>query len=803
MKKPDYTPFAAILILVLLGLIYVTQMPRWDFQSAQGALSEFSAQRAMVQIKEIAKAPHPVGSENHKQVAGYIEKELRSLGLETSVQEGTTLTDWGNLVRSKNIIARIKGSRPGKALLLLSHYDSAPHSSSYGASDDASGVATILEGVRAFLHSKTQHRNDIIILFTDAEELGLNGAALFVTKHAWRKDVGAVLNFEARGTAGPGYMLMEVYQGNAKLVEAFAAADVSHPVSNSLMYSIYKMMPNDTDLTVFREQSGIQGLNFAFIDDHFNYHTAQDNYAHVNPKTIAHQGSYLTPLLNHLANIDLSGLNSQADRVYFNTPVGFFHYPFGWNIPLLIVAAVLLLFFVFIGLGKRTLYLGEIAKGLLPLSGSLVLSGALAFFGWKLLRVIYPQYDDILQGFTYNGHAYIAAFVFLTLSVCFACYSKSRTEQQISNQSVSPLLLWLIINVVLLAYLPGAGFFILPIIFALLMLGYYVVTQKINLWINVLLGVPALFIIAPFVVMFPIGLGLKMLAGSAVLAALLFVLMLPVFASFSRKWLWSLGMFLAFAGCMVHAHLNSGYAPGTAKPNSLLYVYDADKEQANWVTYDKQLDEWTQVYLGDNPSDAEALNHLPLFSKYDSKFTFANNAMVRDIPEPTVHFIKDSVIGTYRWVKIKITPNRKVNRYDIFANDKMIFHNLKANAATDLGQKGSHFRRKGNKILSYYVIDNEPLTLEFMTPKNTALDMHLLESSFDLMQNPAFGMRQRKDWMIPTPFVLNDAVVLIKKIQPKPKVAVAIPVPKNFSYHATTTLDTIPDPDAMPENELP
>lgn len=535
MKKPDYTPFAAILILVLLGLIYVTQMPRWDFQSAQGALSEFSAQRAIVQIKEIAKAPHPVGSENHKQVAGYIKKELRSLGLETSVQEGTTLTDWGNLVRSTNIIARIKGSRPGKALLLLSHYDSAPHSSSYGASDDASGVATILEGIRAFLHSKTQHRNDIIILFTDAEELGLNGAALFVTKHAWTKDVGAVLNFEARGTAGPGYMLMEVNQGNAKLVEAFAAADVSHPVSNSLMYSIYKMMPNDTDLTVFREQSGIQGLNFAFIDDHFNYHTAQDNYAHVNPKTIAHQGSYLMPLLNHLANIDLSALDSPADRVYFNTPVGFFHYPFGWNIPLLIVAAVLLLFFVFIGLGKRTLYLGEIAKGLLPLWGSLVLSGALAFFGWKLLRAIYPQYDDILQGFTYNGHTYIAAFVFLTLSVCFACYSKSRTEQQISNQSVSPLLLWLIINVVLLAYLPGTGFFILPVIFALLMLGYYVVTQKMNLWINVLLVVPALFIIAPFVVMFPIGLGLKMLVGSAVLAALLFVLMLPVFASFSRK----------------------------------------------------------------------------------------------------------------------------------------------------------------------------------------------------------------------------------------------------------------------------
>jgi hypothetical protein len=34
------------------------------------------------------------------------------------------------------------------------------------------------------------------------------------------------------------------------------------------MYSIYKMLPNDTDLTVLENKS-IQGYNFAFIDDHY------------------------------------------------------------------------------------------------------------------------------------------------------------------------------------------------------------------------------------------------------------------------------------------------------------------------------------------------------------------------------------------------------------------------------------------------------------------------------------------------------------------------------------------------------
>ncbi len=46
------------------------------------------------------------------------------------------------------------------------------------------------------------------------------------------------------------------------------------------------MLPNDTDLTVFRENGKIQGFNFAFIDNHFNYHTAQDSYQKYRSKFV-------------------------------------------------------------------------------------------------------------------------------------------------------------------------------------------------------------------------------------------------------------------------------------------------------------------------------------------------------------------------------------------------------------------------------------------------------------------------------------------------------------------------------------
>ena len=349
MKNKFSSLLAIVFIVGIIGLIYFFMMPQW-VSKEEGSLSEFSTQRALGKVKIISENPHYIGSENHKIVGDYLVKELQKLGLEVQIQEGTTLSDWGNLTKSKNILARIKGSNSSKALLLLSHYDSAPHSYSHGASDDASGIATILEGLRTFLYTKTPHKNDIIILFSDAEELGLNGAALFVTKSKWAKEVGLVLNFEARGSAGPSYMLMEVNQGNASLVKEFTAANPRFPVSNSLMYSIYKMLPNDTDLTVFREQANIQGFNFAFIDNHFNYHTAQDDIHHLSPKTLAHQGTYLMPLLNYFSNSDLSSLQSSEDYVYFNTPFSFVSYPFSWIFPMLIVAVLLFLFFIFIGL---------------------------------------------------------------------------------------------------------------------------------------------------------------------------------------------------------------------------------------------------------------------------------------------------------------------------------------------------------------------------------------------------------------------------------------------------------------------
>jgi hypothetical protein len=283
------------------------------------------------------------------------------------------------------------------------------------------------------------------------------------------------------------------------------------------------------------------------------------------------------------------------------------------------------------------------------------------------------------------------------------------------------------------------------------------------------------------------------LFGSAILTVLTFTLLLPNFGAFAKKRSWSLMLFLIAIAFLAKAQYNSGYELGKAKSNSLVYLYNADTNKAYWVTYDTNLDSWTKAYLGENPKGAKIFNNLKLFSKYGSEFTYAAEAPIKGIAKPAITFLQDSVVGFKRYLKIQITPNRKVNRYDIFANENMTFFNFKANGVATLGQKGTELERNGSKLLSYYVVNNEPLVLQFTINKTTIFDMDVMESSFDLMTNPIFAMNQREDWMMPTPFVLNDAVVIRQKIKPTPKVVAPVVNPALLKPALTDSLSVVKD----------
>ena len=278
--------------------------------------NEFSAERALIHVREIATVPHPLGSPADAAARNYLVAQLTHLGLQPQIFSSLGVDPTARLIiagKTNDIVGRLPGTASGPAIILMAHYDSVYRAP--GAGDDASGVASILEILRAIKHGPPIQR-DIIVLFTDGEEAGLLGAEAFAHAHPWMKDAGLILNFEARGNRGPS-LLFETSQNNRPLIEAVAHV-APYPIGSSLFYELYKILPNDTDFTVFRP-AGIPGLNFAFGEGLEAYHSPLDTPDHLSLASLQHHGSYGLALTRHFGQLDLAALrNPQGDDVFFD-----------------------------------------------------------------------------------------------------------------------------------------------------------------------------------------------------------------------------------------------------------------------------------------------------------------------------------------------------------------------------------------------------------------------------------------------------------------------------------------------------
>lgn len=756
---------------LLLGLIYFSF---YDLMPSEGAPlstseSEFSSERALIPLREISKAPHYIGTEENRRVRAFLIQSLEDLGLEPETQQGYVFNQRRRqMTQPVNIVAKIKGTDSTKSLLIFSHYDSAL-TPSFGASDAGSGVVTILESLRAYQSSGKQPKNDIVILFTDGEEVGLEGAKLFVRSHPWAKNVGLSLNFESRGSGGPSSMIVETNQGNKNLIQSFMAANPEFPVASSLLYSIYKMLPNDTDSTVLREEGDIEGLFFAFIDDHFDYHTAGDSFERLDRNTLQHQGSYLLPLLHYFSDIDLEHLKSQEDYVYTNFPfLKMIAYPFDWITPMTLLASLLFIGLLFFGFKSGVLKFKLILKGFVPYVLSLIFALLLGLYGWKFILKFYPHYQEIQHGFTYNGHAYIGLFVALTLSATFFIFHKLSMGVNIVNQFVAPLFFWLIINILLAFYLKGAAYFILPFYCALLSFGLLIRDERTGPFLLLILASPAVFLFSPLIQTFPIGLGLKMIVVSTLFTVLLFGLLFSFLGSYDFKKFLSGGFLLLTFVLFFQTHLTSDFNEDRKKPNSLIYSQDLNSEEASWLTYDAFLDDWTKSYLGESPVPVSSDSEKAGYSKYNSGYTYTSKAPFVDIPHYKAQFTQDTLIGDQRSTSFWLTPEKKAHVLRLYVDSEVSFDQLSFNGV-EVSKSGSNellFTNTKNRLLTFYVSGKDTLEVSYALSGEQKPTFTLFEYSFDLMNNPWVEMNERPKHMMPKPFVYNDALLIKQKIIP-------------------------------------
>ncbi|NUR73709.1 MAG: M28 family peptidase [Hamadaea sp.] len=647
----------AVAVLVLAGLafwsVWAVRPPAPLAADAPG--DEFSAGRAYAHVQTLGEAVHVAGSKNAAAAREYIVGTLKDYGLDPQVQDAVgaddALGEGYTMAHVRNVVAELKGTASTGRLILVAHYDSVQVS--YGGNDDGAGVATLLETAR-ILTSGEKPRNDIVFVFTDAEEACLCGAEAFVSQHALAKDGGVVLNFEARGSSGPAIMF-ETTRDNADVVGVYG--DVApYPVATSFAVEVYRILPNDTDFSPFRDAGRFTGLNTAYIDGSAVYHTPEDRPEYMDQASLQHHGSNALALTQAFASRDLSTLEkpSAGDSTYFPVLGYLVRYPgwLVWPVAILALLAVVALSVTVSGIVRGRASFGRQAAafglGLLPLA----LAPILAQVYWLVLVAIRPGYRQMIDPWRPEWfRAAVVALVATLLLLWYALWSRRLGRWAMVVAGFG----WLaVLGVLLAAFTPGGSYLAaLPALFGALagIVAVVVRTTWAKFAALTVGGAVAVVILAPTVMLFFPALGLATGAAAALFATMLGLALVVLYP---RRAMWpALGaavLTLVFTGVGLAVDRFDAKHPA---PEQLMYALDTDNGQARWVSADDKPGAWAAQY-------ATGTENL------EAKFPLLHGdiasgpAQAATLTAPSLTASNSTVEGTHRTLTLLVKPNRDV-----------------------------------------------------------------------------------------------------------------------------------------------
>ncbi|GAA0279959.1 M20/M25/M40 family metallo-hydrolase [Streptomyces polychromogenes] len=577
---------------------------------ADAPATAFSATRAHEHIARTAAQPHPSGSAAQEASQRYLVDRLTELGLDPVVTERTfaTPTPYSSHLagRVRNITATIHGSDSTGTVLLVAHSDSVPGGP--GASDNGLGVASLLETARA-LKAAPQQRNDVVLLFTDSEETGQLGAKAFLADgKAPDPARTVVLNLDARGTSGRTVMF-ETGPHSGAVVPALADRPA---LATSLSREVYRLLPNETDFTAFRE-AGHPGLNFAVVGGSARYHTPQDTVANVDRGSLQDMGATVLETTRHLATADLGGLGEGGEDTYFEIAGLLVHYPQGAVLPLGLLApaaAGAALWWTRRRGGLRT---RAVARAAATLPVALAGTAAGGWACWQLALLVRPEYANFTYGAPYRTALPTAGLLLLTGAVAWlwAAWSGRRAT---AVESAAALTAWCALLAAVTAVLvPGASYlFCWPAVAGAAGIALSATRPAHSPWRAVAMGLCAL----PAVLLqVPLSLLLLATVGPAAAAAPLALLLLPLLTvplTRGRRLagrvplVTGLATVLAAVGTIGAGAALDTPDPARPTPVGLMYALDADRQQAYWVTDQPAGDPWVDHYAaGSTPADLE------------------------------------------------------------------------------------------------------------------------------------------------------------------------------------------------------
>jgi hypothetical protein len=766
-------------LLILIGLIAVQHAAPPAGVGVDAPATEFSAARAMRDVLEIAKKPRPLGSAENDRVRGYLGARLQELGLSSEIQTATVArhTEFGpdKWALVNNLTAKLPGTKPTATVLMVAHYDSVP--SGPGAADNAASVAAILETIRA-LKAGPALRNDLVVVFTDGEELGRLGAQGFVDQNPTLRKINVVvLNFAMRGDEGPSIMFQPAPQ-DLWLTDQLPQG-APFPRRTSISPLLFPAPPRETDLDVFLD-AGMDGMTFGALRGVTRFHTELDNVDLLDQRALQDQGMHALSMAQRFGTIDLDDLGGESaasfvrnesqsrSAVWMKTTFG-------------IVVPILLLGLIWTGIRNGQFSIRGIGAGFAIYAIAIVLAVVEARVAWRLTAML-AGWRMLPAGTTYGGFYNSVGAIALVFGTLWAAYELIGRSIRLQDLGAGALVVWMVAAIAMAITTPdGLHPFVWPLLFATvaIRLGADAAGSRstIGRVILALIAVaPATMIIAPSLSDSADGTQLFTIFGGLA-TVMLFGWFIPYvdFLTSGRRWMVPAALGAFAIAMFVTGDLASNFDADHPHPDSMFYFLDSDLGHARWVSLDSRPDRFTAQFFQhhvrggwmsrlsglttrDTPTES-----IPDIARYRD-FAFLNRGRTTEgdapfinAPPPTLKVLDDSTVAGTRTVKMHIASARGASvmwmsvPIGVTVLRSSIDGKSPGSEVTD-GWTGWNWRAPATGF---------DLELKLATPAPFVVTV--VDQTDGLPDTPGFTFKPRPADAMPTPFLFFDSTTLVRK----------------------------------------
>ena len=287
----------------------------WGQQSAS---VERSIRENVAYLADSSRLGRGAGTSQELDVARYLHSQLEKAGIVMlSPEDGNDfyIAVQGDTIHSRNVIGIVEGYDPklkNEYVVVAAHYDHLGTSVLmkdgkesrqifFGADDNASGVATLLEVARQVAANSFMFRRSVIFAFFGAEELGMVGSWYFLNRSFGEvENIVAMINLDMVGRSGRDNNLRAyTVEPNVELLEILGN------LSGRALSAAPEYVPTDyfpSDHRLFHEK-GIPVVLFT-SGVHRDYHTVRDTPEKLDYPQMELLAEYVAAMAETIANKD-------------------------------------------------------------------------------------------------------------------------------------------------------------------------------------------------------------------------------------------------------------------------------------------------------------------------------------------------------------------------------------------------------------------------------------------------------------------------------------------------------------------